>query len=201
MGQKAFREKPLKELQWKMCSLCNWLLGFCSFPKHLVLYFFRVQNYPVLWENRYLDSTITISDWNFLSFNENEFQFSKSEANVENDQRGRFSVLHVDRMCLMLSGPNLGSWVGCGDCGLVLDRLWTLLFTETTSKQYPGRREESHREHPQRRHLFFSFPRKYTQKPSSEPWPPTSVMVAVWNKKVMTFLSPLIKKFPYLLWW
>lgn len=159
----------------------NWPLGFCSFPKHLVKYFYQAQNYPVLWENGYLDSTITISDWNFLSFSEKEFHFSKSEANVENDQRGRFGVLHVDRMCLTVSGPNLGSWVGCGGCALVLDRLWTLLFTETTSKQYPGRREESHREHPQRQHLFFSFPCKHTQKPSSEPRPPTSAMVAVWN--------------------
>lgn len=45
----------------------------------------------------------------------------------------------VQCMCLKVSGPDLGSWVGCGGFGLVLDHLWTLLFTETTSKQCPER--------------------------------------------------------------
>lgn len=54
---------------------------------------------------------------------------------------------------MRVSGPDLGSWVACSGCVLVLDRVWTLLFTETTSERCPGRREESRREHPQRQRL------------------------------------------------
>lgn len=58
-------------IESKMCSLCNWLLGFCGFPK---IFLTGVQNYPVLWENRYLDSHVGLE---FLSVKVTEFQFLK----------------------------------------------------------------------------------------------------------------------------
>lgn len=103
-------------------------------------------------------------------------------------------------MCLKVSSADLGFWVGCSGNVLVLDHLWTLLFTETTRKQCPGRRKESHREHPQR--LSFSYPcfnthahtrihtnrNVHTRRCLQEPWPPMSPMVIFWDKTF--FLTP-----------
>ena len=88
----------------------------------------------------------------------NEFQSSTWPALGE-----AFSFQCIMCMCQKVSGPDLGSWVGRGGGVLVLDHLWTLLFTETTSE--PMSREErgvAKGEHPLRQHLSPSLSLTHT---------------------------------------
>lgn len=103
---------------------------------------------------------------------------------LENYRRCRFCIFCVSEGC----GLDLGSWVGCGGCGLGLDHLWTLVFTETTSERVSAEeRGVTQGASSAANLLLLFFPQLKHTHTHTESWPPTHATTAHWHENDSAF--------------